>query len=76
MSFADWKKRSKKYQRYDSFRRDWTLAELCQAAYKAGERQGRNDAESICRQAILLRETLRANAELRPQAGQFPPVEP
>jgi len=61
MSFADWKKRSKRYaemmKRQAYYRRD--VDECCQAAYKAGERQGRKDAEEMAKRAIILREKLR-----------------
>jgi hypothetical protein len=60
MSFADWARRSKKYQ--DTARRHgiaWTdVQELAQAAYKAGERQGRKDAEDLCVRAMELRERM------------------
>lgn len=58
MSFADWQKRSKLFTNlYGRFER----AELsiirtaCQAAYEAGERQGRKDVEALAKQAITLR---------------------
>ena len=34
---------------------------VAQAAYKAGERKGRKDAEAIAKNAIELREQLRSN---------------
>lgn len=57
MSFADWKKRSKKYQ--DTMRMHGIgrsdAEELAQAAYKAGEREGRKADEEMAKQAIELR---------------------
>lgn len=51
MSFAEWKKRSKLFRSYPwAFQND--LLTVAQAAYKAGERQGRKDAEAVCRAAI------------------------
>lgn len=66
MSFADWKKNSKVYamfcDRADNY--GIGLAECCQAAYKAGERQGRKDAEEMARRAIILRDKLAANVTI------------
>lgn len=47
MSFADWKKRSKLYQTFVSraVRYGIGYEEVAQAAYKAGERDGRRQAE-------------------------------
>ena len=62
MSFADWKKRSKLFcdvtvrcmpARFD-------IERACQAAYKAGERDGRQQAESVAEKAINLRDIVRA----------------
>ena len=66
MAFADWKKRSKLFA--DTQRRLNAYApitEICRAAYKAGERDGRKQTESVAEQAIKLRELMRSNAELR-----------
>ena len=56
MSFANWKQTSKVYltwtNRADNYGVD--LDRCCQAAYKAGERQGRKDAEEIAMRAIAL----------------------
>lgn len=64
MAFSEWARRNKKYQ--DTARMHgigWAdVQELAQAAYKAGERQGRKDAEAICTQMIRLREMLSSNA--------------
>ena len=60
MSFANWKKRSKKYKdalQAGSFNaRD--KEELAQAAYKAGEREGIKAAENAAKRAIVIREWL------------------
>lgn len=68
MAFADWTKRSNRFA--DLLQRALygrvgakDLHEVCQAAYKAGERQGRKDAEAIAMNAIELRDALRSNAE-------------
>lgn len=64
MSFSKWARRSKKYQ--DTARMygiGWADAqELALAAYKAGERQGRKDAEKLCVRAMELKERLSSNA--------------
>jgi hypothetical protein len=51
MSFADWKKRSKRYQRMMgcSYIQFDDAEEVTLAAYKAGERKGRKDAEEIAK---------------------------
>jgi hypothetical protein len=63
MSFADWKKRSKRYQRMMGCNciQFSDAEEVTRAAYKAGEWQGRKDAEEIAKNAIKLRDTLRSN---------------
>jgi hypothetical protein len=70
MAFADWKKRSKRF--CDIVQRALygrvgakDLHEVLQAAYKAGERQGRKDAEALAMNAVELRDALRSNAELK-----------
>jgi len=63
MSFADWKKRSKQFtDLYGRFGQAHLVAieTACQAAYKAGERQGRKDAEAVAMNAIELREVMRS----------------
>ena len=64
MAFADWKNRSKLFadtqRRLNAYS---TITEICRAAYKAGERDGRKQAEYAAEQAIKLRELLRSNAE-------------
>lgn len=69
MAFADWAKRSNRFA--DLVHRALygrvgakDLHEVCQAAYKAGERQGRKDAETVAMNAIELRDALRSNVEL------------
>ena len=61
MTFADWKKTSKLFRifrdRADNY--GIGLSECCQAAYKAGEREGRKHAEEMARHAIVLRELAR-----------------
>lgn len=67
MAFADWKKRSKRYKEISESLLGWgqrgLLAEICQAAYKAGERDGRKQVEAVAYQAIKLRELMRPNAK-------------
>ena len=46
--------------------------ELAQAAFKAGERQGRKDMEELCMHAIELRERMSSNAKVS-GGGAFPP---
>ncbi len=61
MAFADWKKRSDRYCALLSrlkIHGTRDIEEVCQAAYKAGERQGRKDAEAIAMSAIKLRDAL------------------
>lgn len=53
MSFAMWVKRSKLVKQDKHF---CEVKELCQAAYKAGERDGRKQVEEIAKRAIELRE--------------------
>ena len=65
MAFADWKNRSDRYNALLSrlkIHGTRDIKEVCQAAYKAGERQGRKDAEAIAMNAIELRDALRSNA--------------
>ena len=65
MSFADWKKRSKLFAAADRILDpyDLTITNVCQAAYKAGERDGRKRAEDAAERAakrdIELREIMR-----------------
>jgi len=75
MSFADWKKRSKQFtDLYGRFGQAHLVAieTACQAAYKAGERQGRKDAEAVAMNAIELREVMRSNVELTGAASSRP----
>lgn len=60
MTFAEWKKKSKVFGLFRSRADNYGigLTECCQAAYKAGERQGRKDAEEMAKRAIELREML------------------
>lgn len=64
MSFSEWKNRSKLYQAFKcrADRLGIGYAEVAQAAYKAGERDGRKQAELAAEQAIKLRELVRASA--------------
>ncbi len=58
MGFADWKKRSKRYKEISESLRglgqSGLLEEICQAAYKAGERDGRKQVEDVAKNAIGL----------------------
>lgn len=54
--FATWKKRSPLIAKWVVFTP--ALNRLLQAAYKAGERQGRKDAEALATRSIVLREAL------------------
>ena len=62
MSFADWKKRSKQFTdlcgRFGQTHLG-AIETACQAAYKAGEREGRKQVEEVARNAIALREALK-----------------
>ena len=62
MSFAEWKKRSEAFKNVMDYSvpTDDNIHRACQAAYKAGERQGRKDAEKIAKRAIELRALLDA----------------
>ena len=63
MSFTGWKRRSKQFtDLYGRFGQAHLAAveAACQSAYKAGERQGRKDVESVAVSAIGLREKIRA----------------
>lgn len=54
-TFVEWKKRAK----IDTWIKDNDeVMRACQAAFKAGERQGRKDTEEIARRAIELRALL------------------
>ena len=48
MSFAEWKKRSEAFKNVMEYSvpTDSNIHRACQAAYKAGERQGRKDTEN------------------------------
>jgi hypothetical protein len=61
MTFAEWKKKSKVFSMFRDRADNYGigLQECCQAAYKAGERQGRKDAEEMARRAIELSEMLK-----------------
>ena len=54
MAFAEWVKRSNLAA--TALSRNPNIREVLQAAYKAGERKGRSDAEEIARRSIMLRE--------------------
>ena len=58
MSFAKWKNDSNLYKAYreQAARYGIGYQDVCQAAYKAGERQGRKDTEEMAKRAIELRE--------------------
>ena len=66
MSFANWKNDSNLYKLYkDRVERYGTgYQDVCQAAYKAGERQGRKDAEEMAKRAIELRELIARAANI------------
>ena len=61
MTFSDWKRNSKVFNMFrDRAEREGIgLKECCQAAYKAGERQGRKDAEEMAKRATVLRELMK-----------------
>lgn len=63
MTFADWSKRSPVFSLMDRWDRAIAVR-VAQAAYKAGERQGRKDAEEMARRAIILRDKLAANVKI------------
>ena len=64
MSFADWRKRTTTFDRYLSSGYHAMAELVAKAAYRAGERQGRKDAEEMARRAIALRETLIALSQV------------
>jgi len=57
VSYSDWRKRTKVFDGR-SFQNPMIEERIAKSAYKAGERQGRKDAEAIARQAIALRNML------------------
>ena len=61
MTFADWKKKSKVFGmlKERAERCGIGFQEGCQAAYKAGERQGRKDIEDLATRAAVLRDLVR-----------------
>ena len=61
MTFAEWKKRSKVFLMFRDRAENYGIGlnNCCQAAYKAGERQGRKDVEDIAKRAIVLRDLAR-----------------
>ena len=61
MAFADWKRQSKLFQNTRARNRPDQIDAVCEAAYKAGERDGRKQAEAVAEQAIKLRELMRSN---------------
>ena len=65
MSFADWKKRSKLFAAADRIldQYDLIITNVCQAAYKAGERDGCKRTEDAAKRAIELRELMRVKKE-------------
>ena len=65
MAFADWKSRSKLFANTQRRLNAYSpITDICRAAYKAGERDGRKQAEVVAEQAIKLRELMRSNAEV------------
>jgi hypothetical protein len=57
MSFADWKKQSEKLTRLFGRVSSAQMAEIdgaCKAAYMAGYRNGRKDAEAVAKNAVEL----------------------
>ena len=65
MAFADWKKRSKLFQMFKERADQFGIGyeEVAQAAYKAGERDGRKQSEAVAENAIKLREIMRPNVK-------------
>ena len=59
MSFAEWKKQSWLFKQATKYRLKSEIIRMAQAAYKAGERQGRNDMKDIAKRAIILRDRVR-----------------
>ena len=61
MSFADWKKCSKKYREAVNSYGAGSIPdeELAQAAFKAGDREGAKRTHEICMRAMDLREKFR-----------------
>jgi hypothetical protein len=58
MSFANWKKKTKTLNEILWLNRK-AVERACQAAYKAGERDGRKQVDVMARSAIKLRDTLK-----------------
>jgi len=59
MSFADWKKRSKIFTKTQRQLNCYSpVTNVCRAAYKAGERDGRKQAEEAAKNAISLHELM------------------
>ena len=61
MMFAEWKTTSKVFGMFRERAENYGigLQECCQAAYKAGERQGRKDVEDLAKRAAVLRDAAR-----------------
>ena len=66
MSFATWKNESYLYKLCTDRAAQYGIVyeDICQAAYKAGERQGRKDAEEMAKRAIELRELIARAANI------------
>ena len=58
MSFVKWKTRTKTF-RHIPLTNYADVVRACQAAYKAGERDGRKQVEVMARAAIALRDKLK-----------------
>ena len=59
MSFAKWKKRTRMFGDHDKYTYAWYEVEkIAQAAYKAGERDGRKQVEVMAKAAIALQKKL------------------
>ena len=58
MAFADWKKRSKLFQNTRARNRPDQIDSVCEAAYKAGERDGKKQAEEAAERAIELKKLM------------------
>lgn len=62
MTFAEWKSKSGTYQKVYYRNSPGDILLVCQAAYKAGERDGRKQVEAIAKNAIELREISKQSA--------------
>ena len=67
MSFVEWKKRSEAFKNVMEYSEptDSNIHRACQAAYKAGERQGMKDAKEMSKREIEFYKSFNDSSHIR-----------